>query len=140
MGLMVEKTPVESVLIKRDLAAEAARLREEAAQLREEAARLEQEVTQLQHALGHRPLTEHVVGMIMLIASCDEQAAWAMLSKASQDSNRKVRDLAALIGSQVAAGRGLPPDLWTVLSPRVRALRQLTGDLQAPPPPPPPPS
>lgn len=80
-----------------------------------EVARLELEVRQLQYALSHRPPTERVVGMIMLAASCDADAAWAVLAKVSQHSNRKASDLAVLIGAHVAAGRGLPADVLSAL-------------------------
>lgn len=82
----------------------------------EEAARLRLEVGQLRYALTHRPPTEHVVGMIMLAASCDAAAAWAVLVKISQDTNRKASDLAVLISAGVAAGQGLPADLASALA------------------------
>jgi hypothetical protein len=68
----------------------------------------------LRHALKHRPETDRVAGMIMLAASCGPDTAWAVLSTLSQHTNRKVRDVAAIISAQVQAGGGLPPDLTAV--------------------------
>jgi len=105
---------------------------EAAARLRLDVARLEKTVTQLRYALDHRPPSDHVVGMIMLMGSCDEQAAWALLAKVSQNTNRKVRDVAALVTAQVASGQGLPLDLIAALSdvlpPRAATVQQLTQD------------
>ena len=122
---MTERPGVDSTFIDQGTT-------EETARLRLDVARLEQEVGHLRYALDHRPPSDHVVGMIMLMASCDERAAWALLAKVSQHTNRKVRDVAALITAQVAAGQGLPLDLITTLSdvlpPRTAAVQQLTRD------------
>lgn len=126
---MTETTGMESTFIGEDTAQETARLRDAVAQL-------EHEVTHLRYALDHRPGTDRVVGMIMLVASCDEHAAWALLARVSQDTNRKVRDVAELISAQVAAGEGLPLDLIATLSdvlpPRGTAVQKLTRDRRVP--------
>jgi hypothetical protein len=108
VDLMTERPLVESTFIEQDLAQDNARLQQEVAHL-------EKTVTQLRYALDHRPDTDRVVGMIMLVASCGEETAWSMLAGVSQHTNRKARDVAALISAQVAAGHGLPPDLVTAL-------------------------
>jgi hypothetical protein len=91
----------------------------------EELARLRREVLQLRNALDHRPETERVVGMIMLMAACDADTAWRALSTVSQHTNRKVRDVAAMISVRVAAGHGLPAEI-------VSPLRQAVATLEAP--------
>ena len=120
---MTEKAVVERILLEQDPAADTARLQQQVQQL-------QQEVQQLHYALEHRPETDRVVGMIMLVASCDAEAAWAVLARVSQNTNRKVRDVAALISAQVSTGYGLPPDLaealTAVLPSRAAAVRQLT--------------
>lgn len=76
---------------------------------------LEHEVEQLKLALARRPSIEHVLGMIMLIMSCDEDTAFATLSHISQNVNRKIRDLTTMIRDCVVEGEPLPPDVADAL-------------------------
>ena len=117
MGLMTERTLMELTAAEQDPTTQDPADQDLAEQdPAEEAVRLRLEVAQLRYALTHRPPTEHVVGMIMLAASCDAATAWAVLAKISQDTNRKASDLAVLISAHVAAGQGLPADLTSAIA------------------------
>jgi len=76
---------------------------------------LEDHVAHLQLALDNRPLIEHAVGMIMLLMPCTEDIAFAALRHVSQNTNRKLRDVAALITEAASAGRPLAADLMAAL-------------------------
>jgi len=80
-----------------------------------ETVRLREEVEQLRHALAHRPETDRVVGMLMLASSCTADVGWAMLSRVSQTTNRKAREVSALISAHVGTGAALPADLTSAL-------------------------
>ena len=58
---------------------------------------------------------EHVVGMLMVTGPTDAETAWAVLSKVSQDTNCRVRDLVTVIAADVAHGFGLPPRVLRTL-------------------------
>lgn len=89
-------------------------------ELRDRVAELEATVDQLTGALRNRPPVEHVVGMLMVTGPTDAETAWAVLSKVSQDTNCRVRDLVTVIAADVAHGFGLPPRV-------LRTLRDLTS-------------
>ncbi|GAA3594797.1 hypothetical protein GCM10022223_07370 [Kineosporia mesophila] len=61
---------------------------------------------QLHEALGSRASIDQAKGMIMVTRGCSAQEAFAYLTKMSNDSNRRVRDLAqALVDEAARAGR-----------------------------------
>jgi transcriptional regulator with GAF, ATPase, and Fis domain len=60
---------------------------------------------QLEHALQSRAVIDRAVGIVMAESRCDADAAFAILSRASNNRNIKLRDLATEIVSKV----GIPP-------------------------------
>jgi len=79
-------------------------------------AELQARVEQLQTALDNRPFIEHAVGMIMMLMPCTDDVAFAALTRVSQNTNRKLREVAAVITSAASSGRPLPADLVAALS------------------------
>lgn len=61
---------------------------------------------QLEQALQSRAVIDHAIGIIMAESRCDADQAFAMLSRASNNRNMKLRDLATEIVTQVS---GRPP-------------------------------
>jgi GAF domain-containing protein len=62
---------------------------------------------QLRSAMEHRAVIEQAKGIIMGDRRCGEQEAFAILSKLSQDSNRKLRDIATALVTR-ATGSARP--------------------------------
>ncbi|WP_432574675.1 ANTAR domain-containing protein [Kineococcus sp. SYSU DK005] len=85
------------------------------AQVAARAGALGEEVQQLRTALDHRPQLQHAVGVVMLVLGCDADAAWKVLTRLSQHTNRKVRHIADSLTAQVACGAGPSEDLVAVL-------------------------
>lgn len=106
---------------------------------------LKTQVENLRIALENRPKTEHLVGMIMVSFSCDAEAAWELLRRFSQHTNRPVRHIAESIAEQVANQRLSPENLAATIrmakpqrkarhaspNPQVTARRQETADREA---------
>ncbi|QNJ44686.1 ANTAR domain-containing response regulator [Streptomyces buecherae] len=67
------------------------------------------EVDQLDTALRTRPVVDQACGILMHIVGCDAQAAFDMLRRMSQRSNRKLAELAETVVR--SRGRGLEPQL-----------------------------
>ena len=61
---------------------------------------------QLSSSMESRGLIDQAIGVIMAIRRCTQEEALAILRKASQDQNVKLRDIAATI---VAGVSGEPP-------------------------------
>ena len=63
----------------------------------------QQEVDQLREALDTRPVIDQAKGMLIARHGCSPEAAFDMLSAASQRENRKLRDVAEAMvqGAQV---------------------------------------
>jgi GAF domain-containing protein len=59
---------------------------------------------QLQDALVSRAVIEQAKGIVMRERACDADEAFALLARESQNSNRKVRDLAAAMVAEAIAG------------------------------------
>ena len=59
---------------------------------------------QLQTAMASRAVIEQAKGVIMGRRRCSADEAFAILTKISQDTNRKVRDVAATLVTQAASG------------------------------------
>ncbi|MBL7255694.1 GAF and ANTAR domain-containing protein [Paractinoplanes lichenicola] len=57
--------------------------------------------SQMQAAMGSRAVIEQAKGVIMAQRRCSADEAFAQLTKASQDANRKVRDVAAALVAEV---------------------------------------
>lgn len=58
--------------------------------------------TQLEQALQSRAMIDHAIGIIMAESRCDADQAFAILSRASNNRNIKLRDLATEIVTQVS--------------------------------------
>ncbi|WUD74163.1 ANTAR domain-containing protein [Streptomyces sp. NBC_00510] len=84
-----------------------------------EIGRLRAENEQLRRALGSRSVIDQAVGMVMALTPCPGDVAWAVLVRASQYGNVKLRDVAAALVAS-AGGRPLPADVRRAL---VRAMR-----------------
>jgi hypothetical protein len=65
---------------------------------------LRSRVADLENALHSRSGIDQAIGMVMLARRIDADAAWDILSKLSQDTNIKVRDLAAAMVGLVSGG------------------------------------
>src|SRR5262245_13049193 len=61
---------------------------------------------QLEQALQSRAVIDHAIGIIMAESRCDADQAFALLNRASNNRNIKLRDLATEIVTQVG---GRPP-------------------------------
>jgi AmiR/NasT family two-component response regulator len=72
-----------------------------------DAGRLRAENEQLRRALGSRSVIDQATGMVMALTPCPRDAAWAILVRASQYGNVKLRDVAAALVAS-AEGRPLP--------------------------------
>jgi GAF domain-containing protein len=64
---------------------------------------------QMQSAMEHRAVIEQAKGIIMAERRCTPAEAFAVLTKVSQDSNRKLRELAAAIVARTYAPDRQPP-------------------------------
>jgi transcriptional regulator with GAF, ATPase, and Fis domain len=60
---------------------------------------------QMQAAMDSRAVIEQAKGIIMAERRCTAEEAFSMLAKVSQDSNRKLRDVAAALVARAAEGR-----------------------------------
>ncbi|SNS84726.1 ANTAR domain-containing protein [Actinacidiphila glaucinigra] len=94
-----------------------------------EVGRLRAENEQLRRALGSRSVIDQAVGMVMALTPCPGDAAWAVLVRASQYGNVKLRDVAAALVAS-AAGRPLPADVHRAL---LRARRPRSARPPRPP-------
>ena len=63
---------------------------------------------QMAEAMSSRAIIEQAKGILMAQQGVDSEAAFAMLSRASQTANRKLRDIAQAIVD--GASRERPPD------------------------------
>jgi AmiR/NasT family two-component response regulator len=59
----------------------------------------------MQAAMDSRAVIEQAKGIVMAERRCTAEEAFGMLVKVSQDSNRKLRDVAAALVARVAEGR-----------------------------------
>ncbi|MTE21622.1 ANTAR domain-containing protein [Streptomyces sp. TRM43335] len=67
------------------------------------------EVEQLEEALRGRPVVDQACGIVMYVLGCDVEEAFALLRRISQQTNRKLADLArALVRTR---GRGVEREL-----------------------------
>ena len=76
---------------------------------------LEAEVTQLRAAMASRAVIEQAKGILMLLTSCRDQAAFDLLGHISSHTHRKVRDVARAITESAAGGARLPEEIRTIL-------------------------
>ncbi len=72
------------------------------------------ELDQLGTALRSRPVVDQACGIVMHVLGCDADAAFGVLRRISQGTNRKLSDVAAgVVGRR---GRGLERDLAALLN------------------------
>lgn len=64
---------------------------------------------QLQEALRSRAVIDQALGVIMAQQRCDSQEAFALLRRASQNRNRKLRDVASDVITGVSGKPPVPP-------------------------------
>lgn len=64
------------------------------------------QVARLRARLASQPVIEQAKGMLMAQRNCDAEEAFAILVRASQRTNRKVRDLAADLVRSTATRHG----------------------------------
>jgi hypothetical protein len=76
---------------------------------------LEAEVDQLRSAMASRACIEQAKGILMLLTSCGDQAAFDLLAHISSHTHRKVRDVAIAITSSAAGGARLPDDVRGII-------------------------
>ena len=81
--------------------------------------------TAVEDFIGHRAVIEQAKGVLVQLYSLDPDTAWAVLRAFSADSNRKVRDIAALLVE--AAGENLTPTRGRAPSPHLM-LERLYAD------------
>lgn len=74
---------------------------------------LTREVNGLQVALQTRDIIGQAKGIIRLLTRSNPDTAFALLARISQDTNRKLEDVATLIAESSAAGLPLPADIAT---------------------------
>ena len=76
---------------------------------------LEAEVEQLRSAMASRAAIEQAKGILMLLTSCGDQAAFDLLAHISSHTHRKVRDVAVAITTSAAGGSRLPDDVRGII-------------------------
>jgi hypothetical protein len=80
-----------------------------------EVARLRTELAQLRNAMASRAAIEQAKGILMLLTTCEDEAAFELLTHISSHTHRKVRDVAVAITESAAGRAGLPADVRTIL-------------------------
>ncbi len=77
---------------------------------------LRTEVEQLRQAIVTRPVIDQARGVLMAACSCSPDQAWDVLREASQLSNTKLREVAAVVTAEAGGGDPLPsPELRRAL-------------------------
>lgn len=76
----------------------------------EDATALQRQVRDLRSALSSRPVIEQAKGALMQRYRIDDQTAFTVLVRLSQETNRKVREIAATV-CEVACGRSEPSEV-----------------------------
>ncbi len=74
-------------------------------------------LTELDHlgtALRSRPVVDQACGIVMHVLACDAEAAFGVLRRISQGTNRKLSDVASAVVSK--RGRGLESDLAALMN------------------------
>ena len=71
----------------------------------------EAQAAHLRAALETRDVIGQAKGIIRLLTRSDPERAFALLCQLSQDTNRKVRDVAVVFADCAVSGTSLPADL-----------------------------
>ncbi len=74
-------------------------------------AALTSEVSQLRSALESRDVIGQAKGIVRFLTQTDGENAFVLLSMLSQDTNRKLREVAVIVTECAATGQSLPADL-----------------------------
>jgi GAF domain-containing protein len=82
---------------------------------RAEVATMADTIRQMTGALASRDQIAQAKGMLMLRLGISDDAAWQLMVRLSQTTNRKVRDVAAVLGAHLLDGAVLPEDLGSRL-------------------------
>jgi GAF domain-containing protein len=95
------------------VAAAAAHHRDHAAldRVRGEVTAMADTIEQLRTALDSRDEIARVKGMLMMRLGITDDAAWQLMVRLSQTTNRRVRDVAPALGAHLLDGAVLPEDL-----------------------------
>ena len=78
-------------------------------------AALEAEVAQMRAAMASRANIEQAKGILMLLTSCGDSAAFELLAHISSHTHRKVRDVAQSITDSATGRAPLPDDVRTIV-------------------------
>jgi hypothetical protein len=73
------------------------------------------EVEQMRSAMASRASIEQAKGILMLLTSCSDQAAFDLLAHISSHTHRKVRDVAQVITGSAAGSTRLPEDIRAII-------------------------
>jgi hypothetical protein len=76
---------------------------------------LETEVEQLRAAMASRAAIEQAKGILMLLTSCSDQAAFDLLAHISSHTHRKVRDVAHAITASASGSTKLADDVRRII-------------------------
>jgi hypothetical protein len=81
----------------------------------DEVSRLRTELAQLRNAMASRAAIEQAKGILMLLTTCGNDAAFELLAHISSHTHRKVRDVALAITESAAGHARLPADVRSIL-------------------------
>lgn len=81
----------------------------------ERVAALEAEVDQLRTAMASRACIEQAKGILMLLTTCTDRAAFDLLAHISGHTHRKVRDIADELTRSASGVAELPADVCAIL-------------------------
>jgi hypothetical protein len=73
------------------------------------------ELEQLRAAMASRATIEQAKGVLMLLTTCSDQVAFALLTHISSHTHRKLRDVAQEITASAAGSAPLPADVRSLL-------------------------
>jgi hypothetical protein len=76
---------------------------------------LEVEVEQLRAAMASRAVIEQAKGILMLLTTCRDQAAFDLLGHISSHTHRKIRDVARAITESATGAARLPEEIRSIL-------------------------
>ena len=69
------------------------------------------EIAELRVALETRDVIGQAKGIVRMLGRTSGDAAFDVLARMSQETNRKLRDVATVVADCAGSGRPLPPDL-----------------------------
>jgi hypothetical protein len=92
------------------------------------------EIEQLRQAVRSRDVIGQAKGVLRVVLRCDGDRAFRLLAQASQDTNRKLRDVAELVVGSLDRDAVLPADVRASLARHdgKRSKREPANDARAP--------